>query len=109
MFPRRATTKVLSRHQNRRAFIPRFVQHEFRIFRAVRPESPVVENKLPESSLLDSFQKLLGHDLVRIDIGPIQRRHAPAMHGKWFHDFQNLKFVARSLLQTASLTGTSSS
>src|SRR5579859_3911299 len=62
------------------------MQHKIRILFSVRPETPVVKHKLTKSSLLNPLQKLLGNNLVGIDVDAIQRRHSPAMHSKWFHD-----------------------
>ena len=60
---------------------------------SIPAESPVVKDKLPESGLLDPLQKLLRNNLVGIDVHSIQRRHAPAMHGKRFHRWTVIAFI----------------
>src|SRR5215472_5228501 len=85
MFPRRSTPEILSRHQYACSRIARFVQHKVGILRSISPKAPVIEDKLSESGLFNPLQKLLGNDLISIDVNAVQRRHAPAVYPKWFH------------------------
>src|SRR5581483_4750141 len=85
MLTRRSAAKVLARQQNGRAFVSRLMQNKVRVLLPVRSEAPVIKQKLPKAGLLDPLQKLLRNNLVGIDVHPIQRRHAPAMHSKRFH------------------------
>ena len=54
--------------------IPRIVQHELRNRIAGRRLPPVEEQKIAVAGALDALQKLLGNDLVGIDVGAIERR-----------------------------------
>src|SRR6266576_4505026 len=85
MFSRRPATEVLARDQNASASVPGMIQHKWRISLYVLSAAPVEEKKFPTAGSLDALQKLLGNDLIRIDIHAIQRSHAPLMHTKCFH------------------------
>src|SRR6266550_8799788 len=89
MFSRRAAAEVLSRDQNASASIPRIVEYKRRISLAVLSAAPVKKKKFPKSGALHALQKLLGNDLIRIDIHAIQRSHAPRMHTKRFHNTES--------------------
>ena len=65
--------------------MPRLVQLEFGIFRAVFPAAPIVEQELPKARSLDALEKLLGNDLVRIDIGAVHGRDQTVMLDERFH------------------------
>jgi len=73
---RRTATKVLPRHQNTGTFIFKIVQHK-RLFSG-RP-APVVKQKLAKAGALDTLQKLLGNNLVGINVVAIQWRDATFM------------------------------
>jgi hypothetical protein len=45
----------------------------------VRVLPPVVEHELAEAGALDPLEVLLGHDLVGVDVGPVQRHHPALM------------------------------
>jgi len=95
VFARRSTTKVPPRDQDARAFVARLIEHEIGILLSVHAKPPVVKKKLSEASFLDALQELLGNDLVRIHIDPIQRRYATAMHCEWFHRASSLDPVTK--------------
>src|ERR1039458_4077162 len=85
MLARRSAAEVLSCNQNARAFIARLVQYEVGVLAPIRAEAPVIEHKLAKARALDPLQKLLGDDLVGIDVDPVERRDESAMDSKWFH------------------------
>ncbi len=66
--------EVLARDENLRALVTRVVEHKRGDRLAVRRLPPVEEQKIAVAGTLDALEKLLGNDLVRIDIGAIQRR-----------------------------------
>ena len=74
MLAARSAAEVAPRQQDRRAAIARLVQLEFGIFRAVFPAAPIEEQELAEAGPLDALEKLLGNDLIGIDIGAVHRR-----------------------------------
>src|ERR1700722_1144238 len=87
MFAGRSGAEIPARHQDARACIARFIQNEVRVLFSVRAKSPVIKQKLAEAGALDPLQKLLGDDLIGVDVDPVQRSHAAAMNGEWFHCF----------------------
>src|SRR6516225_941059 len=87
MFARGAAAKILARHQDARPPVAGMVEHKGLARLPLRRVSPVEKQKLPKSAALDSFQKLLGNDLVGIDVHPIERRHASGVYAKWFHRY----------------------
>src|ERR1700690_2144230 len=91
MLARRSTTKIPARNEDARAFVTRLIQHELGVLLSVRAEPPVIKQELAKPRLLNPLQKLLGNNLVSIHVDSIKRRHAPAMHGEWFH-FASLGF-----------------
>src|SRR5690606_8804775 len=82
MFARRATAEVLTRQQHAGALVAREVQPEVLVHRALRTilvglaniqVAPCIEQVRSEAGALDGLQKLLGDDLVGIDVGAVQR------------------------------------
>src|SRR5258705_5708263 len=61
------------------------IQHKRRDGLSLLSAAPVEEKEFPKPRALDALQKLLGNDLIRIDIHAIQRRHARLMYTKRFH------------------------
>ena len=84
---RRPTSEVFPGDQNARCPIARLMKHELRISLAVRSESPVIKQELPETCALNALQELLRDDLVGIDVDPVERCRKTAMHCKGFHTF----------------------
>src|SRR2546430_9201517 len=62
--------EVRPRHKHRRARVLRPVQHE------IAARAPVIEKEGAVARPLDALQELLGDDLVRVDVGEVERRHA---------------------------------
>src|SRR5208282_4021943 len=77
MLSRTAASKIVARDQNRRALVARLVQREIFVLGAVGIEPPVDEQPLLEAGPHYSLQKLLGDDLIGIDVGAIERRDHP--------------------------------
>src|SRR5262249_47374580 len=63
---RRAAAEVAAREQDPRSTALRPVELEAGVLR------PLEEHELAEARPLDSLQELLRHDLVRIDVGPVE-------------------------------------
>ena len=75
MFAARSAAEVLAGDENLRAFVARIIEHEFGIRIAGRTScAPVEEEKIAVAGALNALQKLLGNDLVRIDVGAVERR-----------------------------------
>src|SRR5436190_9126999 len=82
---RRPATEVRTGHQNRRALRRRTVELEAGVGRAVGPVTPIAEQRGPEAGPLDAFQKLLGDDLIGIDVAPRQRDQASPVFREGLH------------------------
>src|SRR5712672_930403 len=52
---------------------------------AVRPEAPVVKKKLAKAGAFDPLEKLLGNDLVSVDVGSIENCYQAGVNLKWIH------------------------
>src|SRR5581483_10345969 len=86
MLPRGAAAEVGARQQNLRALIAREVQHEIRIGRlALTLVTQVGEEIRAEPGARNLAQESLRNDLIRIDVGPIQRHHQAVERRKWLH------------------------
>ena len=75
MLAARAAAEVLAGDENLRALVARIVERERS--GSGSPEAvlpPVEEEKLAVAGALDALQELLGNDLVRIDVGAVERR-----------------------------------
>src|SRR5690242_7901 len=68
MFSRRSAAEVLPRQENRCAGILRLIQYEARLRASIVCIAPVVEQKLAVAGACDAFQKLLGDDLIGINV-----------------------------------------
>src|SRR5690606_9937233 len=86
--------KVLPCQQYTGALVTGLIEHEVRVQRTngvVLPRvplvevAPLVEQVRAEAGTLDRLEKLLGNDLVGIDVRPIQRGHQAGMCGKGLH------------------------
>src|SRR5438552_7919877 len=86
MLARRSAAEVLARHQDRSTLIAWFVQRERRIGLTLHEKAPVVEQKFSEARALNPLQKLLGNNLIRVDVGSIERCDEPCVNAKWSHD-----------------------
>lgn len=61
------------------------IQFELGIRTTIREEPPIKKKILPEAGPLDPLEKLLGNDLVGVDIGAIHRRDEASVNGKRLH------------------------
>ena len=66
--------------------ILRFIEHKGWIRIAIFPVAPVVKKEFAKAGALNPFEKLLRDDLVRVDIGPVKRRHYSSVNAKGKHD-----------------------
>lgn len=78
--------EVLSSNQNRSTAKRLLIQNELRLLGPVGFETPVKEKELPKPRAFDPLQELLGDNLVRIDIGSIQRCDNSGVLCEGFHD-----------------------
>src|ERR1700678_3437623 len=89
MFTRRPASKVLPCHQDLRAAIPRLVENELRIgsagVRSLLNAPPIEEEEFTVAGALDPLEELLGNDLIRIDIDPVERSGKRGQFAKWLH------------------------
>jgi len=85
MFSRGSTTEILSRYQNTRARIARMVENKRRVVLAIAGAAPIEQQKLAEPGALNPLQKLLGNDLIGINIGPMKRRNTTFVDANGFH------------------------
>src|SRR5262249_5671949 len=85
VFAARAATEISASEQHARALRRGAVQFEILDERAILAASPVPKEEFAEARPLDPLEKLLGDDLVGIDVGTVHRDHAASVFGKWFH------------------------
>jgi hypothetical protein len=85
MFPTGAAPEVVSSHQNRTIRVPGLIQLEIRIGFSFQGVAPVKKGAGAEAGSLNGFQKLLGDDLIRVHVGPVQRSHQSSMCRKCVH------------------------
>src|ERR1041385_5345499 len=85
MLARRTTAEVLPGEQNACATILWRIQQEGRIGRTVAVVAPVKEKHVTITGALNPLQKLLGDDLVRIDIVAPEHSNDSAMNSKALH------------------------
>ena len=81
----------------------RVVQLEVRIVTAIIVKAPVEKQKLTEAGPLDSFEKLFGYDLVRIDVSAVHRGDATGMAFEWLHERDSPKCLEFSAICSSSL------
>ena len=74
VFAARSAGEVFAGDEYLRALVARIVEHERRIGIAGRVAAPVEEEELAVAGALDALQKLLGNDLVGVDVGAVERR-----------------------------------
>src|SRR3989338_8484407 len=80
-----AAAEIVARNQNRGVCETRGVELEVGIGAAVGAIAPVVKQVGAETGARNRLQKLLGDDLVRIDVRAIQRRDDSPVTGERFH------------------------
>jgi len=86
MFTRRSAAKILPRDQDARAGITRIIQRKGGVKCAVRIPSPIIEEKLAKAGFLDALKKLLGDDLIGINVCAIERRDRAGMFAEGLHE-----------------------
>src|ERR1700759_3984175 len=90
---RGATPEVFAGDQNARALVVVFVQNEVRIglagVRTFVDATPVVEEEVAVPGALDTFEELLGNDLVRVDVGQRQGDGLGMDDVNRLHDFSS--------------------
>src|ERR1035437_4134229 len=85
VFAARSAGEVLARNQNLRALVARIVEHEVRVLLTRRRAPPIEKQKLAVAGALDALQKLLGNNLVGVNIRPVQGRGQCGQCAKGFH------------------------
>ena len=89
-----AATEVLPCQQHAGTLVAFVVEHELLVQRALAvvlvrlahvQVTPLVEQIGAEAGALDRLEKLLGDDLVGVDVGTVQRRDKASVLGKGFH------------------------
>src|SRR5207244_4525928 len=85
----RAAAEVGAREQNRRATVARLVQHKIGVWLPALKVSPVVKQELPVAVARQQLQKLLGHDLIGIDVDAIEWNHKASVFCEWLHIFNS--------------------
>ena len=73
VLPARTAAEIAPRQQNARPGSLRPIQFELRLRRPIGAESPVEKQKLPKAGALNPLEKLLGNDLIGIDVGPVTK------------------------------------
>src|SRR5581483_8619402 len=102
---RRPAAKILSGYQDGCILITRLVEHERFLCLSRGVFAPIVKNKFSETRLLNPLQKLLGNDLVGIDIGAVQRRNQAGMNAKWFHYRSSVEMPAANVREMSGDRG----
>ena len=85
MLAARSAAEVGAREQNRRATVARLVQHKTGVWLPALKISPVVEQELAVALPRQQLEKLLGDDLIGVNVDAIERRYEPGVFRKWSH------------------------
>ncbi|MCY1443099.1 hypothetical protein D9M71_594980 [compost metagenome] len=94
MLAARTATEVLTGEQYTGTLVTRMVQDKIRVLRALAvvlvrladiQVAPLIEQVGAKARALDRLQKLLGNDLVGVDVGTVQWRDKAGVLGKGFH------------------------
>ena len=72
MFTRRATTEVVTSHENLGLAIGFFVEDEFRQLNAILGVTHFIEQGFAETGSQNGFQELLGNDHVGVDVDDVE-------------------------------------
>ena len=84
MLARRSAAEVFAGDENLRALVAGVVDLEVRVL------TPVVKKEIAVAGALDALQKLLGNDLIRINVRAVERHHFRSVSAKRFHLSENL-------------------
>ena len=95
MLPRRAGTEVSASDDDLGVLVTSLVQDEVGVRSPVVVVSPVEEQEFTESGALHPLEKLLGDDLVRIDIDAVHGQNHAGQLAEGFHEV--VSSVARAL------------
>src|SRR5439155_25494610 len=87
MLARRPTTEILTGDKNTCARIAWLIKRKCGIKLAIRSVPPIVKQKFAEACTLDPFQKLLGNNVIGVDVRPLKRRDLPFVNSKWSHTY----------------------
>ena len=85
MFAGGAAAEIVTRHQNLRLAVGRFVEHEIGVFRPVLVQPHFGEQPFGETGALDRFQVILRDDHVGVDVDDRQGRGDAGEAGEGFH------------------------
>ena len=83
---RRAAAEILSRHKDAGPRVARFIEGKRRVLRTVLAAPPIVKQELAKAGALNSFEELLGNDLVGVNVGAIERSDLAFMNAERLHD-----------------------
>src|SRR5205814_8256761 len=105
VFARRSATKILSRHKHACSGIAGLVQGKGGILRTVLAAAPVIEQKFAKASALDSFEELLGNDLVGINVGAIEWNDFTFMNAGRLHDPPKYRSLKLPIADVGKVSG----
>src|SRR5207237_1161612 len=88
VFAARAAAKIFAGDENLRALVARIVEHKVRNGITGRSLPPIEKEKVPITRALDPLQELLGNNLVRVDIRPVERHRQRCECLEWLHTRQ---------------------
>ena len=69
-----------------------FIERKREIRLAIRQNPPIVKKKFTEPRALDALEKLLGNNLIRVDVGSIKRNGQAGMNSKGVHLVSGFRF-----------------
>src|SRR6185369_5131211 len=92
VFTRRTTAKVFAGDKNGGATITRLIQNKIRVRFSVSKVAPIKEQELPKPGPFNSFEKLLGDDLIGIDVCTIERNNETGVVTEWIHQCRDFGF-----------------
>jgi len=87
-----AGSEIRARNQNFSAFVFGTIEDELGIVFAIGQKSPIEKQSATQSATHHRLEKLLGNDLIGIDVGSIEWRH---QSGKIFERFHLTLFFLK--------------
>ena len=86
MLPRGTGSEIVTCNQNSRLTVLRSIKDKIRIFRVLIVQiTPCVHEVLAKTFFINQLEKLLGQDLVRVDIIIHEGDRCPRVDCKFFH------------------------
>jgi hypothetical protein len=82
---RRTATEIASRDQDGGGVVSREIQFKVGVRGSIFVESPIKKEELAEAASLDAFEKLLGNDLIGVDVRAIHGGDHTGVFGKRIH------------------------